>query len=89
MAVYVDDSKIKWNGMIMCHLIADDIVELHSLAISIGLEVNWFQNKKYPHYDISLEKKKMAIKKGAIEIAKKDAIKMLNGQQFNIQLNLF
>lgn len=88
MAVYVDDSKMEWNGMVLCHLIADDIYELHDLAMSIGLKVCWFQNKKHPHYDISLEKKQLAIKKGAIEISRKDAIRILKGQQPKVQLNL-
>ncbi len=88
MAVYVDDANIKWNGMLISHLIADDINELHEVALTIGLKENWFQKKKYPHYDISFEKKKLAIKMGVIEISKKDVIRILKGQKPKIQLNL-
>lgn len=35
------------------HLISDNSVdELHAFAIHIGLEREWFQNHRIPHYDL-------------------------------------
>ena len=32
MAVYVDDALWQWHGLRWCHLLADDIDELHRFA---------------------------------------------------------
>ena len=89
MAIYVDDANICWNGMVLSHLVADDLDELHFLAMTIGLKKEWFQCKRYPHYDVCLEKKKLAIKLGAVEIESKDIIRILNNKPAKIQLTLF
>lgn len=69
MAVYVDFSKNKYRGMIMCHMIADNLNELHEMADKIGIKRKWFQDSKtHPHYDICQSKKRLAIKNGAVEI---------------------
>lgn len=88
MAVYVDSANILWHGMIVSHLIADDLDELHTLAIAIGLKKEWFQDKVYPHYDVNLEKKKLAIKMGALEVTSKDIIRISKGKSAKIQLHL-
>ncbi len=49
-----------------CHLISDhSLGELHCFAEIIGLKKEWFQNKRYPHYDLVESKRKLAIKFGA------------------------
>ena len=68
MSVYVDNMKAKYGTMIMCHMLADTEEELHEMAAKIGINKKWHQ---YPgtyksHYDISLTKKDLAIKNGAI-----------------------
>lgn len=73
MAVYVDDAKIPYGRMIMCHMIADSEDELHKMADTIGINRRWHQ---YPgsyksHYDISLSKRHIALENGAIEITRK------------------
>lgn len=73
--VYVDDGCYKYRGMKMCHMIADTLEELHSMAIDLGLKIEWFQDKKIKHYDICLAKKKQALTKGAIQITKKELVK--------------
>lgn len=65
---------VKW-----CHLFADDLQELHDFALKLGLRLEWFQNKKFPHYDITLSKRNLAISLGAQEINLKDYLK--NKQQ--------
>jgi hypothetical protein len=75
MSVYVDQSIWQFKNMIMCHMIADDIKELHKMADLIGIKRKWFQNKKIPHYDICKTKRKLAIENGAIEIDIREFIK--------------
>ena len=66
MAVYTDNARIPWRGRKWCHLVADNLDELHSFARSIGLHRGWFQaNASLPHYDITLETREIALSKGA------------------------
>lgn len=69
MSVYVDDMNARFGRMIMNHLYADTLAELHAMANAIGVDNRWFQDKPgHPHYDIALSKKALAIKHGAIEV---------------------
>jgi hypothetical protein len=63
--IYIDDARIPYRGMLMSHLIADDLEELHSFAQKLGLKREWFQDKRVPHYDVSDGKRKLAIRLGA------------------------
>jgi hypothetical protein len=67
MAVYVDNYKGRFGRMIMCHMMADTIDELHEFAARLGLKREWFQAKTAAHYDLSKEKRALAIKLGAID----------------------
>lgn len=70
MSVYVDRVKIPYRGMVMCHMVADTIEELHSMADLIGVNRKWFQSPdkaRHPHYDICQAKKALALKFGAVE----------------------
>jgi len=67
MTVYVDD-PIPWYGPRneWCHMWADDEDELHRMAIIIGLNHTWFQDRPtFPHYDLSPKKRAAALKAGA------------------------
>jgi len=71
MPVYVDDMRAKFGTMIMCHMVADTIAELHEMADRIGVQRRWFQGpgkSRYPHYDISISKRALAIAFNAVEI---------------------
>jgi hypothetical protein len=68
--VYVDDMRAHFRGMIMCHMLATDFVELHLMAGMIGIHRNHFQGD---HYDISLSKKRLALQHGAIPITMRQA----------------
>ncbi len=70
MSVYVDEAPWPFGRMIMCHMIADTEEELHAMAEKVGLKRQWFQNDNYPHYDISMSKRVMAVENGAIEIGR-------------------
>ena len=76
--VYVDDTEHKFGRMIMCHMVADTLPELHSMAAQIGLARRWFQNKPlHPHYDICKTKRALAVSAGAIEITQRETIDVL------------
>lgn len=49
-------------------MLTTDIDELHEMAASIGLKREWFQDKRFPHYDVQASKRRKAVAKGAVEI---------------------
>lgn len=59
MSVYVDKAKNPYGRMLMSHLIADSLEELHEAANKIGVKKKWFQDKDMPHYDICQTKKEL------------------------------
>jgi hypothetical protein len=38
MVVYVDQAMWDWQGLKWCHLLADDLDELHRFAASLGIK---------------------------------------------------
>lgn len=70
MTVYVDDMAASFGRMRMCHMIADTLEELHTMADRLELQRNWFQRSRSgPHYDLSKTKRAEAIAFGAREIS--------------------
>lgn len=67
MTVYVGPSIYPYGSMIMCHMAADSLDELHMMAGKIGIPRRYFQEGKRPHYDISKSKRKLAVLRGAVE----------------------
>ncbi len=74
MAVYVDNMRAKFGRMIMCHMMADTSRELVEIAEKIGIAHRWIQKPgtAYEHFDVSLEKRAMAVRAGAIEVTMRD-----------------
>lgn len=75
MTVYVDDSVHRYGRMIMCHMVAVDLDELHAMADRIGVDRKWFQDPRTmrvsrPHYDIAKSKRALAIAAGAVAVDK-------------------
>jgi len=68
MAVYVDKAQNLFGRMIMCHMLADTLPELHEMADKLGFKREWFQPRSSPYYDLSKLDRKRAIEMGAIEI---------------------
>ena len=69
MTVYVDNMQAKYKRMKMSHMMADTLEELHAMALKIGMKREWFQeHKKYPHYDVSISRRKLAVEHGAVEL---------------------
>jgi hypothetical protein len=81
MPVYIDDMHTvpmgKFRRMKMSHLIADSDAELNAMADKIGVARKWFQDTiSGPHYDISITKRKLAVKAGAVEITMRQCAMM-------------
>jgi hypothetical protein len=75
--VYVGTREYKYGRMIMSHMAADSLDELHQMAQAIGVAKRHFQNKKgKPHYDICKQNKQKAIELGAMEVNDREIIKL-------------
>lgn len=80
MPVYVDPLiDYGWKLGPSCHLTADTEEELHEFAAKIGMKREWFQpgDGDQPHYDLTKGKRIVAVKKGAIEIDRYQAVEKL------------
>jgi len=71
MTVYVDDARLPFGRMTMCHMVADNMRELHAMADDIGLRREWFHRG---HYNISLKYRAKAVAAGAVEITGREAV---------------
>ena len=73
MSVYVDALKPtkrskRWPFLFACHLLADDVDELHAMANRIGMRRAWFQPRSRPHYDLNPSRRAHAVRLGAIQL---------------------
>ena len=69
MSVYVDDAIWNWQGRKWCHLLADDIDELHRFARELGLHRSSYQGPPKtakPHYDLTAVERERALRYGAV-----------------------
>ena len=68
--VYVDQSIYPFGRMMMCHMLCEDLDNLHLMADMIGVDRRHFQKsrKGLPHYDVCKSKRAHALKLGAIEL---------------------
>lgn len=77
MSVYVGPSSYPFGRMIMCHMVADSIDELHTMADEIGIRRPWFQTGSRPHYDVCKSKRVMAVRLGALEVDERKIVEIL------------
>ena len=77
MAVYVDNARNPYGRMIMSHMAADSLEELYKMADLVGLQRKWFQDSLLPHYDLCQNKKRIAIRHGAIKVSTKELIAII------------
>lgn len=94
MSVYVDDMYKspmgEYRGMKMSHLIADSTEELLKFVDKIGVQRKWIQKKGtgYEHFDISISKRDLAVKNGAIEVSMRELAKMCVDRDKNATIHI-
>ncbi len=60
--IYIGTREYKYGRMLMSHMIADALNELHTMAALLNIKRKYFQDKKgRPHYDICKSKKQEAL----------------------------
>ena len=99
MSVYVDDAFIqasvpngsrthtsKW-----CHMTADTTEELVTFAKRIGLRPSWIQKEgtPYEHFDVTMPKRRAAVKAGAIEITWREGVYQVEAKQLGKTFDVF
>ncbi len=77
MAVFVDRARLPLGRMLMSHMIADSVEELHEMADRIGLKREWFQDHGFPHYDICQGKRWLAIRHGAVPVTTRMMVRQI------------
>ena len=61
----------------MCHMLSENLDELHEMARLIGMKREWFQTSPVPHYDICQAKRRIAIGYGAVEIDRRRTVEIM------------
>jgi hypothetical protein len=77
MAVYVDAAIWHWAGRRWCHLLADDIDQLHRFAALLGIRRSSFQGppkSATPHYDLTAFERSRALALGAIACDRQEIV---------------
>lgn len=74
MSVYVDGERNPLGRMIMCHMIADTPRELRDMAEEIGLLLRWYQPRSFPHFDVALGRRALAVDRGAVEVTRRELV---------------
>jgi len=86
MGAYVDDlhpviKSRNWPYDKACHLVADTVSELHVFARRLSLRRSWFQPGTLPHYDLTENKRKQALRLGALAITDKRLVEIIREQR--------
>ncbi len=80
MSVYVDEPIWPWHGLRWCHLLADDIDELHRFAVRLGIQRVSYQGPPRtasPHYDLTGFERKRALAQGEIACDRQGIVMVL------------
>jgi len=80
VAVYVDEAIWPMGGRRWCHMLADDIAELHRFAAQLGVKRASYQGPPRttkPHYDITAFERDRALRLGAIACTRDEIVAVL------------
>jgi hypothetical protein len=88
MTIMVDELRM-WPTRIhcfrsgSCHLTTDgDLEELHEFAVRIGMRREWFQQHPLaPHYDLTVGRRKAALRLGAVFVPGRQQAKQRRQQR--------
>jgi hypothetical protein len=75
--LYVDDAIWNWQGLKWCHLLADDIDELHCFAARLGISRASYQGPpktNAPHYDLTGFERSRALALGAKACSRQEIV---------------
>jgi tetrahydromethanopterin S-methyltransferase subunit H len=86
VSVYVDNARLGYGRMKMCHMVADTREELLAMADRIGVQRKWLQNAGTPteHFDVCAEKRRAAIKAGAQEVTGRGLVTVIRGKRASL-----
>lgn len=79
MTIYVDDAIWHWKGRRWCHLMADDVEELHRFAHLLGVHRLSYQGPPKttaPHYDITGFERDRALRLGAVACGRHEIVEV-------------
>lgn len=75
MSVYVDPlCDFGWRLGPSCHLWADSLDELQAFARQLRLKPEWLQSNHLLHYDLTVNKRREAVRLGAIVLDRRGAV---------------
>ena len=77
MPVYVDNVRIPYRGMLMSHMTADTLDEIHEMADRLEIFRKYFQfppKTRFPHYDIPAERREKALAFGAHAVSSRTSL---------------
>lgn len=87
MAVYVDQvttypstmvrGRARRCGLRWSHMWADTLDELHAMAEAVGMRREWFQDKRFPHYDLVPRRREHAVRLGAVEVSSRELLRRM------------
>ena len=78
MTVYVDKPFYRVGRMVMCHMVADTLQELHAMADLIGVDRRHFQSDaSTPHYDVCKQMRAVAVGAGAREVNRREMVAVI------------
>ena len=82
--LYVDNPKIEYGRMKMCHMLADSSIELRRACIALALDPAYIEHvgKANEHININMAKRKLAIEKlGAKEVSSRQLVRIVQGRR--------
>lgn len=83
MSVYIDNARHRYGDLMLSHMVADTVEELHAMADKIGVKRVFFQERKHPHYDVCVSKRKLAIQHGAKEVTEREIVQLARRADVN------
>ena len=85
MTVYVDQGKYPYRGMLMSHMLSEDLDELHAMAERLGVRRHFQASGSCPHYDICQTKRAVAIQAGAVVIDRRQVAALVRAWRVRLR----